>query len=180
MWKFLTRLDWVNIAEGVFIMVLGTVSLALIYQFRSIIASWLKRMFNRLCRLMKISQCFPRHTLEFRRLIRQNRQLTSINTRLHVKLGKLDLQRTQREEQLREAQEKLLIFAAELQEWSWEDVSMEFQWSLAFTQLVVDACMRDNMVEGSSWFDGIENRNSFSITHKGRRYLFDRGLLSID
>ena len=40
--------------------------------------------------------------------------------------------------------------------------------------------MRDNMVEGSSWFDAFENRNSFSITHKGRSYLFSKGLLSID
>lgn len=180
MWNFLTRLNWGNIAEGVFIMVLGTVSLALIYRFRKIIAAWLKRRFNRLCRFMKISQCFPRHTLEFRRLIRQNSQFARANNRLRVELGKIDLQGIQRNKQLREAQEKLLVFAAEFQEWSWEDVSIEFQWSLAFAQFVVDSCRRDNMVEGSSWFDGIENRNSFSITHKGRSYLFHKGLLNID
>ncbi|PNC67590.1 hypothetical protein CXT99_01695 [Akkermansia muciniphila] len=173
-------ISWSNIIEGICITVGSTVALTLLYRFRKIIAAWLKRRFNRLCRFMKISQCFPRHTFEFRRLIRQNCQLTRANNRLRVELGKIDLQEIQRDKQLREAQEKLLIFAAELQEWSWEDVSMEFQWSLAFTQFVVDACMRDNMVEGSSWFDAFENRNSFSITHKGRSYLFSKGLLSID
>lgn len=112
-------ISWSNIIEGICITVGSTVALTLLYRFRKIIAAWLKRRFNRLCRFMKISQCFPRHTFEFRRLIRQNCQLTRANNRLRVELGKIDLQEIQRDKQLREAQEKLLIFAAELQEWSW-------------------------------------------------------------
>lgn len=174
-------ISWINIIEGISITVGSTIALALIYRFRKIIAAWLKRRFNRLCRFMKISQCFPRHTLEFRRLIRQNRQLTSINDGLRVKLGKLDLQGTQREEQLREAQEKLLIFALDRGEWELADATIKLRWMFEFTQLVAGACLEASLLSRRFIVRaGSKNREAYAITHQGRKFLFDRGTFPSD
>lgn len=171
-------ISWANIIEGISVTVGSAVVLTLIYRFRKIIAAWLKRRFNRIVRSMKISQCFPRHTLEFRRLIRQNRQLTSINDRLRVKLGKLDLQGTQREEQLREAQQNLLIFALDRGEWELADATIKLRWALEFTQLVAGSCLEEEFLRRDVRINYARNekRDTYIITHKGRKFLFDRGV----
>ena len=177
MWNFLTRLDWGNIVEGVFIMVLGTVSLALIYRFRSIIAAWLKRRFNRLRRFMKISQCFPRHTLEFRNLIRQNRKLFQVNRIFQAEINKVQLQTTEKEKQLGDAQEKLLLFALNHEPWSKSEAAQSLNWNTEFTDIVIAKAVKTDLI--SQTYSSRLTRIYF-ITTSGRRFLFDRGLLGAE
>ena len=174
MWNFLRRLDWGNIAEGVFIMVLGTVALALIYRFRRIIAAWMKRRFNRLCRFMKVSQCFPRHTLEFSNLIRQNRKLSLVNKILQAEVNKTQLQATEKEKQLGEAQEKLLLFALNHEPWREWDAAKCLKWNSEFTD-IISQTHKSGLISGGHNSAGIYR---WRITTSGRRFLFDRGLLS--
>lgn len=168
-------ISWANIIEGISVTVGSAIVLALIYRFRRIIASWLKRRFNRLCRFMKISQCFPRHTLEFCNLIRQNRKLLQVNRILQAEINKTQLQATQKEKQLGEAQEKLLIFALNHARWSQSEAAKSLKWNPEFVELIVEQARRDCLIARSSL-----NYYVCYITNEGRRFLFDRGLLNID
>ena len=170
-------INWINIIEGIFITVASTVVLALIYRFRKIIAAWLKRKFNRLRRFMKISQCFPRHTLEFCNLIRQNRKLLQVNRILQAEINKTQLQATQKEKQLAEAQEKLLLFALNHERWRQSEAAQGLKWNMEFTDIVIVKAVKSGLISGGYTPAGIYH---WSITTSGRRFLFDRGLLNID
>lgn len=171
------EISWANIIEGISITVGSTIVLALIYRFRRIIAAWLKRRFNRLCRFMKISQCFPRHTLEFRNLISQNRKLLQVNRILQAEINKVQLQTTQKEKQLGDAQEKLLLFALNHEPWSKSEAAQSLNWNTEFTDIVIHLARKSQCISGSFDSYGVYK---YSITTEGRRFLFDRGLLSID
>ncbi len=168
-------ISWSNIIEGICITVGSTVALTLLYRFRKIIAAWLKRRFNRLRRFMKISQCFPRHTLEFRNLIRQNRKLLQVNRILQAEINKTQLQATQKEKQLGEAQEKLLLFALNHEPWSKSEVAQSLNWNTEFTDIVIAKAVKSDLISGGYNPAGIYR---WRITTSGRRFLFDRGLLS--
>lgn len=171
------EISWANIIEGISITVGSAIVLALIYRFRSIIAAWLKRRFNRLRRFMKISQCFPRHTLEFRNLIRQNRKLLQVNRILQTKINKTQLQATQKEKQLGEAQEKLLLFALNHERWSQSEAAEGLNWNMEFTDIIIAESIKSELI--------VQTYSSrltliYIITTNGRRFLFDRGLLSAE
>lgn len=171
------EISWANIIEGISITVGSAIVLALIYRFRSIIAAWLKRRFNRLRRFMKISQCFPRHTLEFRNLIRQNRKLLQVNRILQTKINKTQLQATQKEKQLGEAQEKLLLFALNHERWSQSEAAEGLNWNMEFTDIIIAESIKSELI-----FQTYSSRLTliYIITTNGRRFLFDRGLLSAE
>ena len=168
-------ISWSNIIEGICITVGSTVALTLLYRFRKIIAAWLKRRFNRLRRFMKVSQCFPRHTLEFRNLIRQNRKLLQVNRILQAEVNKTQLQATQKEKQLGKAQEKLLLFALNHERWSKSEAAEGLNWNMEFTDIIIDETIKSELI--------VQTYSSrlpivYVITTNGRRFLFDRGLLS--
>lgn len=171
------EINWGNIIEGICIAVGSTVVLALIYRFRRIIVVWLKRRFNRMRRFMKISQSFPRHTLEFCNLIRENRKLSEVNRSMQAEINKTRIQATEKENQLEEAQEKLLIFATYNEWWSTTEASDCLKWNSEFANLVVHETRMAGLISGSSDPYGIYRCH---ITMDGRRFLFDRGLLNID
>lgn len=171
------EINWTNIIEGVLIMVLGTISLALVYRFRKIIAARLKRFFNRLCHFIKLKQCLPNHSLDHARLLFQNRQLRRANRSLGIQLEELNFHFMKERECLSEDEKKFISLFLSNETLATRKVSKTLQWEHQFTLSIVDELTERGLITEDAALREMGVSGAYRLSVRGRRALRDFGLL---
>lgn len=182
------EISWANIIEGISITIGSTVVLALIYRFRRIIASWLKRRFNRLCRFMKISQCLPHHTLEYCRLIRERETLLARISQLESENEQIRLQQSKESPELEEAILQLLEFTLAHPRWDVTEALEYLGWGGERFDFVREEAERRKLLTlgipnyfiMQAYLSSCMSNEAFrshTLTHEGRELLFRKGRL---
>lgn len=177
MWDFLTRLNWGNIAEDVFIMVLGTVFLTLIYRFRKAISARLKRFLNRFHHFVKLKQCLPNHSLDHARLLFQNRQLRRANRDLGIQIEDLNFHLMKERECLSEDEKKFISLFLSDETLATRKVSKTLQWEHQLTLLIVDELTARGLITEDAELREMGVSGVYRLSVRGRRALRDLGLL---
>ncbi|OCA02184.1 Hypothetical protein PYTT_2392 [Akkermansia glycaniphila] len=167
-------LDTFSITEKIITGLGVTGGISLICWCRKIIASWLKRRINRTRHLLRPHQSFPRHTLQFARLVRQQRQLILRNKRLHAEIAQLNLQFSQKNKQTGDDQLAVLLFAAKQQAFTAAQVAHSIKWNPQFTELIISQCLQAQTIRAAYNY---LRPTLYSLTNHGRAFLLEQGLL---
>lgn len=169
-------IDMVSVAENTLIGIGITVGTSLIYRFRKRLAACGRRWWNRTRRNIQPSRCFPRHALQFARLVRQQSQLLRSCRRLRIELHQLHLQMAEKDKQLAEPQTQLLLYALSHERWNAYAIAKEFEWNVDFAGFIIGECLDAGTVCSVQ-----ESGYAYlCITHVGRKRLHELGLLPKD
>lgn len=140
---------------------------SIIIWLRRVISSTLLGLWRIIRRIYKknlrfrLSQCFPAHTLEYIRLIRQSRELALYKQK----------EKKQREE-LEENITTLLIWASKFRYFSKDDALNAMDWRRSYTHMIFGLANKRELIKV------IDNqRGVFAITTEGRELLFRKDLL---